>query len=382
MKYFFFVILYFFKKYLSLPTEEYSMQYIISIRVKNKQDLNFLLDTSKSNSVFFSEINTFNIKNFVFKIENDNTNFNNRNIQGIIGLGINENSNSLLDKMKEEKIIKKRIIFFLNKPSPKIYFQNEISKRINEKYLGCYINSQSNKLIIMNKNYSESWNCDLNYIYIENKEKYNKNIFNNGSKIENYISINDTIKVNSKVIFDAKSYYITTSVKYLDIILNEFNSTKKCSPFYFDNYYFISCNINEEKLKNIPFICFILDGYCFKIKGENLFIKNKRDIYYSLIRFSNNSEYDNIFILGYPFFSSYKIKFDYDNNFIGFLGDEEPINFKKILKEFNIKFDIVKFIGISGIIIVLIILIIFYIKNCIMNGKSKSHIKFIDEVNY
>ena len=159
MKYFFFVILYFFKKYLSLPTEEYSMQYIISIRVKNKQDLNFLLDTSKSYSVFFSntnkigynnlpdnyfsdfitsiEINTFNIKNFVFKIENDNTNFNNRNIQGIIGLGINENSNSLLDKMKEEKIIKKRIIFFLNKPSPKIYFQNEISKRINEKYLGC-----------------------------------------------------------------------------------------------------------------------------------------------------------------------------------------------------------------------------------------------------
>ena len=404
MKYFFFVILYFFKKYLSLPTEEYSMQYIISIRVKNKQDLNFLLDTSKSYSVFFSntnkigynnlpdnyfsdfitsiEINTFNIKNFVFKIENDNTNFNNRNIQGIIGLGINENSNSLLDKMKEEKIIKKRIIFFLNKPSPKIYFQNEISKRINEKYLGCYINSQSNKLIIMNKNYSESWNCDLNYIYIENKEKYNKNIFNNGSKIENYISINDTIKVNSKVIFDAKSYYITTSVKYLDIILNEFNSTKKCSPFYFDNYYFISCNINEEKLKNIPFICFILDGYCFKIKGENLFIKNKRDIYYSLIRFSNNSEYDNIFILGYPFFSSYKIKFDYDNNFIGFLGDEEPINFKKILKEFNIKFDIVKFVGISGIIIVSIILFIFCIKNCIMNDKSKSHIKFIDEVNY
>ena len=404
MKYFFFVILYFFKKYLSLPTEEYSMQYIISIRVKNKQDLNFLLDTSKSYSVFFSntnkigynnlpdnyfsdfitsiEINTFNIKNFVFKIENDNTNFNNRNIQGIIGLGIKENSNLLLDKMKEEKIIKKRILFFLNKPSPKILFQNEISKRIKEKYFGCYINTQSYKLIIMNKNFSESWNCDLNYIYIENKEKYNKNIFNNENKIEKYISINDTIKVNSKVIFDAKSYYITTSVKYLDIILNEFNSTKKCSPFYFDNYYFISCNINEEKLKNIPFICFILDGYCFKIKGENLFIKNKRDIYYSLIRFSNNSEYDNIFILGYPFFSSYKIKFDYDNNFIGFLGEEEPINFKKILKEFNIKFDIVKFIGISGIIIVLIILIIFYIKNCIMNGKSKSHIKFIDEVNY
>ena len=135
MKYFFFVILYFFKKYLSLPTEEYSMQYIISIRVKNKQDLNFLLDTSKSNSVFFSdtnkigynnlpqnyfsdlitsiEINTFNIKNFVFKIENDNTNLNNQKIQGIIGLGIKDYRNSLLDRMKEEKIINNRIIFFI-----------------------------------------------------------------------------------------------------------------------------------------------------------------------------------------------------------------------------------------------------------------------------
>ena len=283
MKYIFFFILFFFKIYIFLPIEEYSMQYIISIRVKNKQDLNFLLDTSKSNSVFFSdtnkigynnlpqnyfsdlitsiEINTFNIKNFVFKIENDNTNLNNRNIQGIIGLGIKENSNSLLDKMKEEKIIKKRILFFLNKPSPKILFQNEISKRIKEKYFGCYINTQSNKLIIMNKNFSESWNCDLNYIYIENKEKYNKNIFNNENKIEKYISINDTIKVNSKVIFGAKSYYITISVKYLEIILKEFNSTKKCSPFYFNDYYFISCNVNEEKIKEIPFICFILDGY-------------------------------------------------------------------------------------------------------------------------
>ncbi len=204
MKFFFFFILFFWKIYTLLPIEVYSMQYIISIRINNKQDLNFLLDTSISHSVFFSdtnkigynnlpenyfsdliasiEINTFNIKHFVFKIGNDNTDLNNRKIQGIIGLGIKDNSNSLLDKMKEEKIIKKRILFFLNKPSPKILFQNEISKRIKEKYFGCYINTQSYKLIIMNKNFSESWNCDLNYIYIENKEKYNKNIFNNENK--------------------------------------------------------------------------------------------------------------------------------------------------------------------------------------------------------
>jgi hypothetical protein len=378
------------------------MQYIISIRIKNKQDLNFLLDTTKSDSIFFSdtnkngynnlpnnyfsdfitsiEINTFNIKNFKFKIENDNTNLNNQKIQGIIGLGIKDYKNSLLDRMKEEKIINNRIIFFYTKPKPIIKFYNEISNKIKENYTGCYLNSDNfNNL---NYDYSESWNCDLSHIYIENKKKFNNNIFNNESKIENNITLNDTIKVNSKVIFDAKYYYISTSVKYLDLILKEFNFQNNCSTFFFNGYYYISCNINEENLNKIPFISFIFEGYAYKIRGKNLFVKNKNNTYYSLIRFSNDTQYHNIFILGYPFFSSYKIKFDYDNNFIVFLGEEEPINFKKILKEFNIKFDIVKFIGISGIIIVLIILIIFYIKNCIMNGKSKSHIKFIDEVNY
>ena len=120
----YYIFLSFIKLIFSLPINEFSMQYIISIRIKNKQDLNFLLDTTKSYSIFFSdtnkngynnlpnnyfsdfitsiEINTFNIKNFKFKIENDNTNLNNQKIQGIIGLGIKDYRNSFLDRMKEE----------------------------------------------------------------------------------------------------------------------------------------------------------------------------------------------------------------------------------------------------------------------------------------
>ena len=65
--------------------------------------------------------------------------------------------------------------------------------------------------------------------------------------------------------------------------------------------------------------------------SEEYFDKYEKNTYYSSMLPENYevienvySIFDNIFILGYPFFSSYKIKFDYDNNFIGFLGEEEP----------------------------------------------------------
>ena len=394
----YYIFLSFIKLIFSLPINEFSMQYIISIRIKNKQDLNFLLDTTKSDSIFFSdtnkngynnlpnnyfsdfitsiEINTFNIKNFKFKIENDNTNLNNQKIQGIIGLGIKDYRNSLLDRMKEEKIINNRIIFFYTKPKPIIKFHNEISNKIKENYTGCYLNSDNfNNL---NYDYSESWNCDLSHIYIENKKKFNDNIFNNESKIENNITLNDTIKVNSKVIFDAKSYYISTSVKYLDLILKEFNFKNNCSTFFFNGYYYISCNINEENLNKIPFISFIFEGYAYKIRGKKFFVKNKNNTYYSLIRFSNDTQYHNIFILGYPFFSSYKIKFDYDKKFIAFNG-EVPIDLTNIIKDQHLQYNIVQFIGYFGIILVIILLTLIFINSCFLKKKNKSNIKLVDE---
>ena len=147
--YIFFLII-FICEIISIEQEsDYTMEFYYTLRIANKKDLNFLIDTSISNSIYFNdvnklckellkpdsqdlstsiEINTHYIKKFNFDVSNDNTKLNNSNLQGIIGLGIKESSNSLLDKMKEEKLIKKRIIYFSTIPYKKKEFQINIQK--------------------------------------------------------------------------------------------------------------------------------------------------------------------------------------------------------------------------------------------------------------
>ena len=367
---------------------DYTMEYYYTLRVANKKDLNFLLDTSISNSIYFNdfnklgkellksniedfstsiEINTHYIKRFNFDISNDNTKLNNSNLQGIIGLGIKDSSNSLLDKMKEEKLIKKRIVYFSTLPYPKIEFQIDIPKNSKETFTGCNITT--------NSNFKESWICDLSHIYIEDKE-------NDKDDKEDKIELNDTLEVNSQVIFDAKSYYITTNIKYLELFLDEFENEENCSKFPRNGFTYIQCNLNENDLKNLPYVSFVLNGLAYKIKGEKLFMQSQKGKYVSLIRFSDKSLYDDIWILGYPFFSSYKIKFDYDNNFIGFNG-EKPLNFTKILEGYKYNFlknkkILYSLIGVCGVILLLII--IFIIRKLMNKGKDNTNSKFIEEV--
>ena len=272
--YVFFLIL-LFSDIISIEQEsDFTMEYYYSLRVANKKDLNFLLDTSISNSIYFNdpnklgkellksdskdlstsiEINTHYIKRFNFDISNDNTKLNNSNLQGIIGLGIKDSSNSLLDKMKEEKLIKKRIVYFSTLPYPKIEFQIDIPKNSKEIFTGCNITT--------NSDFQESWNCDLSHIYIEDKEK-------DKDDKEDKIELNDTIEVNSQVIFDAKSYYITTSMKYLEEFLDEFENEDNCSKFPRNGFTYIQCNMNENDLKNLPYVSFVFDGYAYKIKNN------------------------------------------------------------------------------------------------------------------
>ncbi len=366
--YLFLISILFFCKINSIEESEYTMEYYYSLRIGNKMDLNFLLDTSKSNSIFFNdenklgkklidadlssfttpiEINTHYIKKLNFDLKKDETKLNNSNIQGIIGLGIKDSSNSLLDKMKEEKLIKSRILYFTTSPYPKIEFQIDIPKNSKETFTGCNITK--------NSNFKESWNCDLSHIYIEDKEK-------DKDDKEDKIELNDTLEVNSQVIFDAKSYYITTNIKYLELFLDEFENEENCSKFPRNGFTYIQCNLNENDLKNLPYVSFVLNGLAYKIKGEKLFMQSQKGKYVSLIRFSDKSLYDDIWILGYPFFSSYKIKFDYDNNFIGFNG-EKPLNFTKILEGYKYNFlknkkILYSLIGVCGVILLLIIIFI------------------------
>ena len=387
--YVFFLIL-LFSDIISIEQEsDFTMEYYYSLRVANKKDLNFLLDTSISNSIYFNdpnklgkellksntkdlstsiEINTHYIKRFNFDISNDNTKLNNSNLQGIIGLGIKDSSNSLLDKMKEEKLIKKRIIYFSTLPYPKIEFQIDIPKNSKETFTGCNITK--------NSDFKEGWICDLSHIYIEDKE-------DDKDDKEDKIKLNDTIEVNAQAIFDAKSYYITTSMKYLKEFLDEFEDEENCSKFPRNGFTYIQCNMNENDLKKLPYVSFVFGQYAYKIKGEKLFMQSQKGKYVCLIRFSEKSLYDNIWIIGYPFFASYKIKFDYDNNFIGFNG-EKPLNFTKLLEGysgsfFNDKKKLYALIGVCGFILLLII--IFIIRSFIKKGKDpNANSKLIEEV--
>ena len=385
--YLFLISILFFCKINSIEESEYTMEYYYSLRIGNKMDLNFLLDTSKSNSIFFNddnklgkklidsdlssfttpiEINTHYIKKLNFDLKKDETKLNNSNIQGIIGLGIKDSSNSLLDKMKEEKLIKSKILYFTTSPYPKIEFQIDIPKNSKETFTGCNITK--------NSNFKESWICDLSHIYIEDDD----------DKDEEKIEINDTIEVNSQAIFDAKSYYITTSIKYLKEILDEFEDENNCKSFIRNDFTYINCDMNSlNDTKKMPFLYFVLGNFAYKIKPDKLFTQSQKGKFTCLIRFSSKSDYDNIWVLGYPFFSSYKIKFDYDNNFIGFNG-EKPLDFFKIVKDYysGIFKDKRILFGLIGSCCVIFILILFFIiRSCLKKGKDpNTNSKFIEEI--
>lgn len=385
--YLFLISILFFCKINSIEESEYTMEYYYSLRIGNKMDLNFLLDTSKSNSIFFNddnklgknlidsdlssfttpiEINTHYIKKLNFDLKKDETKLNNSNIQGIIGLGIKDSSNSLLDKMKEEKLIKSKILYFTTSPYPKIEFQIDIPKNSKETFTGCNITK--------NSNFKESWICDLSHIYIEDDD----------DKDEEKIEINDTIEVNSQAIFDAKSYYITTSIKYLKEILDEFEDENNCKSFIRNDFTYINCDMNSlNDTKKMPFLYFVLGNFAYKIKPDKLFTQSQKGKFTCLIRFSSKSDYDNIWVLGYPFFSSYKIKFDYDNNFIGFNG-EKPLDFSKIVKDYysGIFKDKRILFGLIGSCCVIFILILFFIiRSCLKKGKDpNTNSKFIEEI--
>jgi hypothetical protein len=107
-------------------------------------------------------------------------------------------------------------------------------------------------------------------------------------------------------------------------------------------------------------------------------MNNKNNNYYYLTRFSNDTKYHNLFILGYPFVSSYKIKFDYDKKFIAFSG-EVTIDLTNIINDQHLQYNIVQFIGYFGIILVIILLTLIFINSCFLKKKNKSNIKLVDE---
>ena len=75
----------------------------------------------------------------------------------------------------------------------------------------------------------------------------------------------------------------------------------------------------------MPSIYFIIGGYGYLLKAEDLFEKNE-DKYTCLIRFINEEE--DLWILCVPFLREYKILFDRNKTRVGFSG-EDIMNYKE-----------------------------------------------------
>lgn len=387
---------------------DYSNEFYYQIRINDKFDAFFLLDTSLSESYFFTDSNKINynlilnhlndeifnanieinglyIKDYKFILTPDFTKLDNIQIQGIIGLGLNNNNeNVLVDSLKKENIIKNRIIYYQTNPEPKIMFPVEIKRKDMKNFTSCEV--------VYNEDYPENWICKMTNFFFKDSVKNENNL-----NLDEFIDLDENY-----AIFDSKSYYITAPEQYINYFLKKFNQIKAnaCTTTKLDSEKYLSCSFTEDDLTILPSIVFVFDGYGYKIRGENLFMNMEKGKYISLIKFNNKISND-VWIFGFPLFNSYLIKFDFDNLIVGFNG-EEPFNLTsyynendmhkeknkenkiiKILKNlWNNKKSRYSILGILGtIILCLIIFLIYRFINRNNKGDMKKLIEEIPQFN-
>ena len=387
---------------------DYSNEFYYQIRINDKFDAFFLLDTSLSESYFFTDSNKINynlilnhlndeifnanieinglyIKDYKFILTPDFTKLDNIQIQGIIGLGLNNNNeNVLVDSLKKENIIKNRIVYYQTNPEPKIMFPVEIKRKDMKNFTSCKV--------VYNEDYPENWICKMTNFFFKDFVKNENNL-----NLDEFIDLDENY-----AIFDSKSYYITAPEQYINYFLKKFNQIKAnaCTTTKLDSEKYLSCSFTEDDLTILPSIVFVFDGYGYKIRGENLFMNMEKGKYISLIKFNNKISND-VWIFGFPLFNSYLIKFDFDNLIVGFNG-EEPFNLTSynnendIYKEKNKENKIIKFLkklwnnkksrysilGVLGtIILCLIIFLIYRFINRNNKGDMKKLIEEIPQFN-
>ena len=80
----------------------------------------------------------------------------------------------------------------------------------------------------------------------------------------------------------------------------------------------------EKDIYSMPSIYFIIGGFGYRLKAENLFEKDGEN-FNCLIRFINEEE--DLWVFGIPFLREYKLLFDYNRTRVGLSG-EKVINYK------------------------------------------------------
>ena len=279
----------------------------------SKRDYSTEIQKNRNSDVLIDKLN-FNgeiIPSFPFNLKLDDTKLNNPKIQGEFGLGLDsDNSNVLVDTLYENKIINDKILEIEVKEEGKkdvlyLNFEPKISE-----FTFCNLSSKLDE----NNYYSQAWICDLSHIIIGS---------NKGD-----LSWNNTLETNGRVVLDTRTKYIYIPKDYLKYISTIWSINNEGCKVVLDSESeekYFKCNLTMEKhIYSMPSIYFIIGGYGYRLKPENLFEKDGEN-FQSLIRFYN--EEDDLWIIGMPFMREYKLLFDYNLTRLGFSG-EDILNYK------------------------------------------------------
>lgn len=328
--------------------------------IQFKRNKNLLTDSFTMNEVTLSEFN--------FDVEKDSTDFEDSEIQGEFGIGIDlEGKNKLIELLYRKKVIFQKELIIGAELIMDTYL-------VTDKYYFGNLTDRDD----LDPKYHEAWVCELSHILTGTSQKE--------------LTWNNTEEINGRAILDSSSKYIYLPENYVDLVLDIWNlNLTKCPLVNEDNNIikYLSCSkISKDYLKTIKPIYFIIDGYAFLLEAQELFENVGENNYDSLLRF--RPETNNIWTFGYPFFKKYKVWFKYDKKIVGFNG-KNIIDFHKEYKEWREENESIlnqasndkKIVVIGAVMgsLILITILFCLIKSC-RDERSRISSKFIEEQGF
>ena len=395
------ICLYLFVVVLSLSQCEYTMTYLYPLRLGDKAtEVKMIVDSKEDQSIVFSntdkvyaeqiltktqmdqfvdtvEINGQVLTNFTFEVKEDTTQLNQNTTQGILGIGVslNEHTNSIFDAMKTNQLVNKRELYITTSPSPKIQFLVDKAKKDLGNFTECALTDRDD----LEDKYHSAWVCEYTHIILNNKTEKKE------------LSFNDTFEIHGRALFDTTTSHIIAPIEYYEVIFDllELNSTicKSIEDLSVNETY-ISCAFkNQSEVDELNSFFFIFDGYAYDIPSSNLF-RNTTSGFISTIKF--RAEKNNIWTFGYPFFSQYEVKFDFEEQKVGFKG-ENVMNFTAEWEQWRIQNENFlkrvyndKNIMVIGAILgsLILVLILFLIIRAFAKRSPQLHNQLIEEVSH
>ena len=318
--------------------EEYSKLFLDKIRIGSQsKEISLILSTLTSKTVLFTnskrpyaqEIQRGRksdvlidkvsfagqkIESFPFNLAIDETKLNNKDIQGIFGLGIDkEKTNDLIDILYDNQLITSKVIELdIEEGDKEDRAVLNLSPSTND---FTYCDLSKKKILSSDDFYYEAWICDLSHMVI-------------GSTKADLVWKN-TIEVKGEVAFDSRTKYIYIPKDYMKYITNLWNiNSAECKLVHIlsNDEKFYSCSLGmKNRISDMQSIYFVIGGYGYRLKANDLFENDGKHLN-CVIRFFNDDK--NLWILGVPFLREYKTIFDFDNAKIGFKGGD-ILNFKQ-----------------------------------------------------